>query len=202
MESLPRLNVPTGAVLNVSTEPVASTLVLGSHTTRVQIRLRWRLIFNKWGKLGFPNGRGCKYWCVLGYDIVRFGIDYQSFGGTCFLIIQGVLCRRWWQHVPRKLCSVCIKLHKSACNLKTFWLYSNCYPSLQFIYVAIRLILLFCTVHHPSLSDDYVAEIGYIFFCRQKAKPRFCRCESGRKSTQPQHVCYSPRQPCNCNLRY
>ena len=61
MESLPRLNVSTGAVLNVSTVPVASTLVLGSDTTDAQLRRRWRLIFDKHGKFGFPKGRGCKY---------------------------------------------------------------------------------------------------------------------------------------------
>jgi len=47
MESLPRLNVSAGAMLNISTVLVASMLVLASHTTHVPVRRRWRLIFNK-----------------------------------------------------------------------------------------------------------------------------------------------------------
>ena len=50
MESLPRLNVSAGAMLNISTVSAASTLVLASHTTDISVRRRWRLIFNKkWG---------------------------------------------------------------------------------------------------------------------------------------------------------
>jgi len=61
MESLPRLNVSAGAMLNVSTGPAASTLVLASHTSDVQVRRRWLLIFNKYGEIGFPKDRGYKY---------------------------------------------------------------------------------------------------------------------------------------------
>jgi len=42
----------------------------------------------------------------LGYDTVRFGIDYQRFGRTCLLSNQGLLCGRRWQHVPQNLCCV------------------------------------------------------------------------------------------------
>lgn len=58
MESLPRLNVSAGEMLNVSTVHVASALVLASHTTDVQVR---RLIFNKHGENGFLKDRGYKY---------------------------------------------------------------------------------------------------------------------------------------------
>jgi len=61
MESLPRLNVSAGAMLNISTVPAPSTLVLARHTTDIPVRRRWCLKFNKNVEMGFPKDRGYKY---------------------------------------------------------------------------------------------------------------------------------------------
>jgi hypothetical protein len=60
-------------MLNVSTVPTASVLILGNHTTDVQVRGRWRLISKNVGNLAFLRAVAIN--TDVFWDVIQNGLE-------------------------------------------------------------------------------------------------------------------------------
>lgn len=126
MESLPRLNVSAGAMLNVSTIPAAVTLVLASHTTDVQVRRRWRLIFNKHGEMAFLRtvAMNTDLFC----DMIPYGLVYiTNVSERPASSVIRVFYVEGGGNIFLRICALCLKLHRTVCNSKVFF-FKLCFP--------------------------------------------------------------------------